>query len=447
MIEEMRVETSNFDASQGHGTGVQHRDDDPRRARTRCAARPTTVLDQQDQLAEPAAEADVHQRPSRQGVLRGRLSSNYWRRTLGGPVVIPQADRRPQQAVLLRQLLSATTQRAGQSTPDQHGPGQREAPERRLLRPAALPNGGQYQIYDPLTARPDPARPGSVIRTPFPNNIIPRDRFMNPNGTYKNPLFGALPRMVPPPNQNFVEQGQEPIEQLLPGRDPNQVTRSTLRRPRRLQPFELRPVLLPGLGHHVLRGTTSTGPTRPSRRAARQRQDARLMVVYRQLDQGAASHWSSTRRCRPTASTRTSSGGACTATSRRDIGLPSYLDEYCQAQNNCMLPTINIGGYQGVSTPPTAACRRPTSRRRATSPASCGTHTFRGGVDYRLAMRKAGLMTAGNVSSTLQLRQRSTPAPRIPRGLSGQQRRPEPGRADARHPDVGVDRAECAASR
>ena len=29
-----------------------------------------------------------------------------------------------------------------------------------------------------------------------------------------------------------------------------------------------------------------------------------------------------------------------------------------------------------------------------------GTHTLRGGVDYRLAMRKAGLMTAGNVSST-----------------------------------------------
>ena len=44
----------------------------------------------------------------------------------------------------------------------------------------ALPNGSQYQIYDPLTARPDPARPGSIIRTPFPNNIIPRDRFMNP---------------------------------------------------------------------------------------------------------------------------------------------------------------------------------------------------------------------------------------------------------------------------
>ena len=33
-----------------------------------------------------------------------------------------------------------------------------------------------------------------------------------------------------------------------------------------------------------------------------------------------------------------------------DVGLPSYLDEFCQALNNCMLPTINVGGYQGVST-------------------------------------------------------------------------------------------------
>ena len=31
-------------------------------------------------------------------------------------------------------------------------------------------------IYDPLTTRPDPARPGQYIRTPFPGNVIPPDR-------------------------------------------------------------------------------------------------------------------------------------------------------------------------------------------------------------------------------------------------------------------------------
>ena len=32
-----------------------------------------------------------------------------------------------------------------------------------------------------------------------------------------------------------------------------------------------------------------------------------------------------------------------------DMGLPPYLDSFCQAQNDCMLPSINIGGYQGIS--------------------------------------------------------------------------------------------------
>ena len=32
-------------------------------------------------------------------------------------------------------------------------------------------------IYDPLTTVPNPAKPGSFLRTPFPNNIIPLDRF------------------------------------------------------------------------------------------------------------------------------------------------------------------------------------------------------------------------------------------------------------------------------
>ena len=43
-----------------------------------------------------------------------------------------------------------------------------------------LPNPQQYRIYDPLTARPDPNRPGRIIRDPFPNNIIPQNRIVNP---------------------------------------------------------------------------------------------------------------------------------------------------------------------------------------------------------------------------------------------------------------------------
>jgi len=37
-------------------------------------------------------------------------------------------------------------------------------------------NGQLVVIYDPQTTRPDPDRPGQYIRSPFPGNIIPRDR-------------------------------------------------------------------------------------------------------------------------------------------------------------------------------------------------------------------------------------------------------------------------------
>lgn len=56
-----------------------------------------------------------------------------------------------------------------------------------LVMPTALERRGDYSqsfdsqgrqivIYDPLTTRPDPARPGQFIRDPFPGNVIPPDR-------------------------------------------------------------------------------------------------------------------------------------------------------------------------------------------------------------------------------------------------------------------------------
>ena len=43
------------------------------------------------------------------------------------------------------------------------------------------PSGQLIRIYDPLTTRPDPARPGRFLRDPYPGNIIPANR-INPVG-------------------------------------------------------------------------------------------------------------------------------------------------------------------------------------------------------------------------------------------------------------------------
>ena len=80
-----------------------------------------------------------------------------------------------------------------------------------LLR---LPNPAQYQIYDPLTVRPDPANPDRFIRSPFPNNIIPANRIVNP-------LYNLYRQMVPPPNQNLIENGATPTGNYYRGGEPD----------------------------------------------------------------------------------------------------------------------------------------------------------------------------------------------------------------------------------
>jgi hypothetical protein len=58
MIEEMRVETSNFDASQGHGTGANIS------LMTRAGSNlQLPILDDADQFVEPAAEAGLRAAP------------------------------------------------------------------------------------------------------------------------------------------------------------------------------------------------------------------------------------------------------------------------------------------------------------------------------------------------------------------------------------------------
>ena len=50
-----------------------------------------------------------------------------------------------------------------------------------------------FQIYDPLTVQPDPNRSGHYVRLPFPGNIIPASRIINP-------VYQAYTKFLPTPN-------------------------------------------------------------------------------------------------------------------------------------------------------------------------------------------------------------------------------------------------------
>jgi hypothetical protein len=74
----------------------------------------------------------------------------------------------------------------------------------------------RYQIYDPLTTRPDPARPGHYIRDPFPGNIIPRDRI-------RNPMYDFYAQRMPVPNNDPTDPRREPVNNYLATGMPNNV--------------------------------------------------------------------------------------------------------------------------------------------------------------------------------------------------------------------------------
>ena len=225
MIQEMRVESSNFDAAIGHGMGntismMTRAGTNSVRGSVNYQYWTNRLNSLNAQQKTTFATNDFAEREFRKG------RSHNFAVTLGGPLVIPKVVDGRNKIFFFANYSkvddSAPGRNAGTSTIP-YGP-HLDGDFSDLLQ---LPNPGQYQIYDPLTVRPDPDRPGRFIRTPFPGNIIPRDRIMNPDGSYKNPLFGLYRAMLPQPNQNFFSPTPQPLNNYYQGGQPD-TPRSTL---------------------------------------------------------------------------------------------------------------------------------------------------------------------------------------------------------------------------
>ncbi len=209
MIQEMRVESSNFDASVGHGTGLADFDDDAR-------GREPVPRDRQlsgtwtNKINELNPSQKLTFTPSGRELYESGRSHNF-SMTAGGPVVIPKLVNGRNKLFFFGSYSHVNDFIPGKNQASSTVPAsdaQLNGDFSDLLR---LPNPAQYQIYDPLTVRPDPANPNRFIRDPFPNNIIPANRIVNP-------LYNLYKQMVPPPNQNLIENGATPSRELLPGR-------------------------------------------------------------------------------------------------------------------------------------------------------------------------------------------------------------------------------------
>jgi hypothetical protein len=409
-IEEVRIETSNFDASQGHGTGLTV--SMMTRGGTNTLRGSANYTHWNNQLNSPNLQQKVTFAldPRQEDAWRsGR--SHIGAFTLGGPVVIPKIlDGRGKVfffANYSKSNDSAPGRLAGTSTV----PANRKHLEGDFSDLLLLPSGAgattpaghhQYQIYDPLTTRPDPLRPGRVIRDPFPGNIIPKDRFINPDGTYKNPAFGLYQRMVPAPNQNFLSASQQPVNNYFRAAEPDQPHNSQGSVRIDYNQSESSRFFIRVNGNRFLESSLSDWTYDSPDPEFQGLHD----VARSRFSWSTTGTWTKVLNRNTVIDTQISGNRAHQRDLRKNlvnyspgsVGLPGYLDEYCEARFECILPQSNINSYQFMGGTVDRGIWVTTYQGQSNVTSTRGSHTWRGGIDLQWAQRTAQ-SGAGNMGS------------------------------------------------
>lgn len=207
-VSEFKVETDNFDTAVGHTSGASfavstksgtndfHGSLSEQHWRNEWNAA-NFFVKQQNQNAIAAAQTQgntalVNSLKSKN--LNPAGHSNNYTGTIGGPVRIPGLYNGKDKMFFffsysgLNDRVSANTVYWNRTVPTLK---ERNGDFSDLLQVDPV----QYQLYDPLSTRPDPARPGHVIRDPFPGNIIPKSRMINP-------VYNFYTRLLPNPNNS-----------------------------------------------------------------------------------------------------------------------------------------------------------------------------------------------------------------------------------------------------
>lgn len=409
-IEAVRVETSNFDASQGYGTGLTVAM--MTRAGTNALRATANYTHWNNRLNSPNLQQKVtFSQDSRQEDAWRSGRSHIGQFTVGGPVVIPKVVDGRNRAFFFFNFSKSSDSAPGRLAGTSTVPANRRHLEGDFSDLLLLPSGAgantpaghhQYQIYDPLTARPDPNRPGRIIRDPFPNNVIPRERFMNPDGTYKNPLFGLYQAMVPDPNQNFLSPTQQPTNNYYRAAEPDQPhnTQVSLRvdyNHSENDRFFVRYNANNFLESSLVDWTYDS----PNPAFIGLHDVARSRYTW-----SVTGTWTRVVRGATVIDTQVAANRANQRDTRKNmvnylptaVGLPGYLDEFCQARYECILPQTNIGGYQAMGGTVDEGIWVTNYQAQSNVTHVRSTHTWRGGVDVRWAQRTA-LDGAGNMGT------------------------------------------------
>ncbi len=391
-VSEMKIETSSFDASIGHTTGVNvtmmtkagtnqfHGSATWQHWQQRWHATPFFT---KQLYYRRIAEAEAAGNTGLANQLRntdkqepGR--SNNWVGTLGGPVWIPKVfdgrnklffffsyqgnlDKVSDLPTRLNKTIPTLADRTGD-----------------FSRHLGV-NAGLYQLYDPLTVRPDPARPRNFVRTPLAGNIVPASRIINP-------AYKFYRDVLPTPN-NDNDPRREPLNNFLAVTTPlvrdyvaytNRVDYNLSDRHRFFARWSFNDWINDALDwtYETMRGLHSAAQSRKNLGITADWvyavNPSTLLDVSLSLNnyiEGTAANRANDFK-------------------PSDVGLPAYLDSRAGAQT--ILPQMTVSGYETFSRAyPTVTNFRSLTGKADLSKIS-GNHTVRMGLDARGQYRTGG---------------------------------------------------------
>ncbi|MCU1261899.1 MAG: hypothetical protein JWO80_4784, partial [Bryobacterales bacterium] len=242
-------------------------------------------------------------------------------------------------------------------------------------------NATKYQIYDPLTVRPDPARPGHYIRDPIPGNILPKSRIINP-------VYPTYLKFLPNPNNPPASASLEPLNNYLDPAEPYNWF---------YEAFANRYDYSMSEKHHFF-GRWSWLKYRENRQDWTYATDPGLMTNgVNRNNLGLMADYVFT----PSASTVfdisagtnfNQEGNILTSTALQftpsSVGLPAYLD--AKAGANHALPITSFSGYDTLGQSVPAWTHYQILSIKGNALHIRGAHTFRGGIDVRDHRRLGG---------------------------------------------------------
>lgn len=400
-LQEMRVETSNFDASIGHTTGVSvammtksgtnqlHGTATWQHWQNRWQGAPFfTKQVYYRNIAEAVAKGDMalasklRSRP----ILPSGHSNNYGA-SIGGPVTIPKLVNGKDKLFFFfgyngyKESFFESGLQVNYTVPTMAN---RLGDFSQLLNVDTT----RYQIYDPLSVKPDPARPTHVIRDPIPGNIVPRSRMINP-------AYNAYAKFVPAPNNDPTAPKLEPknnfVAVAMPsifnyGAYTNRVDYNLSSRHRFYGRWSW--------NHNYsdrLDWTYSSAPGLHSSGAVRQNLAVSADWVYTLssstvLDVSLAGNDFGIGNTEPGARKYKPS----------DVGLPAYLD--AKAGDMHVLPTMAVTGYKAIGLDYSTLEHYRVFTSRTELSRVHGNHTARLGTNIRNHYRTGG--AGGNTSGS-----------------------------------------------